>query len=216
MTEILIPIVSLDRHNAIERRLDDLLNRYVESDFKTFDPFASIIDLLETYLAVVRRRNKVRRKPKRTNISVTEISALALITQATQDEICRHIQIAIDELEALDDSKVREPISKLEKLQKYIAVLANKDQVNISSTEREPTKMNQIVRRLYKKNSGITSTEVKAALKNMVGEGEVVAIDDVYVEIFEAQTGSKFGIPKPYKLSGIPNILWRIKNPRKK
>ena len=76
--------------------------------------------------------------------------------------------------------------------------------------------MNQIVRRLYKKNSGITSTEVKAALKNMVGEGEVVAIDDVYVEIFEAQTGSKSGRPKPYKLSGIPNILWRIKNPRKK
>jgi hypothetical protein len=215
MTEILKPIVSLDRHNAIERRLDDLLNRYVESDFNTFDPFASIIHLLDTYLAVVRRRNKVRRKPKKTNISVTELSALALITQATQDEICRHIQIAIDELEALEDAKVREPISKLEKLKKYISVLANKDQANISSTAREPTKINQIVRRLYEKNRSITSTEVKAAMKDMVGEGEVVAIDDVFVEIYDSQPDGKFSRPKPYKLSGIPNILSRIKNPRK-
>jgi hypothetical protein len=215
MIDVLVQIDSLDRRNVIERRLDDLLNRYVESDFYTFDPFASIVDLLETYLAVVRRRKKLRRNLKQSVSSITEISVLGLITQTTQDEIRRRVQIAVDKLKALDDPKLKESICNLEELIKDVSVFANKDQANISTSKRGPTIMSQIVQRLYDKDGSITSTQVKALLKDMVGDGQVVAIDEEYVEIDETQPDSKVRRIKPYKLKGIPNILSRIKNPRK-
>ena len=87
MTMKAIPIGELDRRNPTERWLDDLLKRYATPDFKTFDVFASTTELLEAYLAVVRRRNKIYRWSRIGDVYELEAQALAYISVKTQNKI---------------------------------------------------------------------------------------------------------------------------------
>ena len=210
MNEIeLASIGPLNRRNPTERNLDDLLERYSKRKFQTFDSNAALMELLEIYLAVVRRRNKVRKG--QTHVAAIENGYLHLITQKTQDELARRIKIAINHITANNKA---EALSELEALNKCISVLANDDQKNISATKRDPSIMNGIITKLYQKNQEITSTEVIAALKDMKGGGLVLEIDDHYVEIEATKPGSGVRKVKSYKLSAIPTLLSRIKNPK--
>ena len=213
MTDIeLVPIGELDRRNPTERRLDDLLNRYAKLGFKTFDVVASYADLLQTYLAVARRRNKIRRGQKNGYVAEVERGYLALITQDTQDQLIRRIQIAKEHFQM---GAHGEGMKELNDLERDIPNLASSDQTNISSSERAPTVMKQIYSKLYEKKRDITSTEVKAALGDMVGDGVVLAIDEENVEIDVTSLDSKGRQIKIYKLSGVAAALSRIKNPKK-
>jgi hypothetical protein len=205
----LIPIGSLDRRNPTERNLDDLLERYSKREFQTFDTNAALLELLEIYLAVVRRRNKVQKG--QIHVAAIENGYLHLITKKTQDELVRRLKIAISHITAKNNA---EALSELESLNKCISVLANDDQKNISATKREPSIMNGIITNLYKKNKEVTSTEVIAALRDMKGGGVVLEIDDHYVEIDVTKPGSGIRTIKSYKLSAIPTLLSRIKNPK--
>ena len=203
-----ISIGLLDRRNPIERNLDDLLERYSKRSFRTFDVDGTLLELLERYLAVVRRRNKVRKGQP--HVGAVENCYLRYITQKTQDELVRRISIAINHI--TENNNV-EALSELESLKKCISVLANDDHKNISNTKREPSVMRGIITNLYKKNPEITSTEVIGALRDMKGAGVVVEIDDHYVEIDVTKPGNGIRKIKSYKLSAIPTLLSRIKNP---
>jgi hypothetical protein len=207
----LVPINELDRRYPIERRLDDLLKRYARPGFKNFDAVASTNDLLEAYLAVVWRRNKIIHHFHRRQVSEVALVQLSFITQNTRSEIDKRLAQARVRL-ANNESKKADEI--LACLQKNMSDLADRDQAEISSAKREPNVMRRIVSKLHKKNPDITSTEVKAALNDMVGDGVVLAIDEEYVEIDVTPNGSSVRKIKPYKLSGIPNILGRVKNPK--
>ena len=210
MNEIELASVGLlNRRNPTERNLDDLLKRYSKRDFRTFDSDAALLELLKSYLAVVRRRNKVRKG--QLHVAAIEGHYLQHLTKKTQDELTRRITVAIGHITASNNVGA---LSELESLNKCISVLASEDQKNISSTKREPSVMNGIITELYKKNPEITSTEVIGALRDMKGAGVVVEIDDHYVEIDISKPGSGVRVIKSYSLSAIPTLLSRIKNPR--
>jgi len=211
MTDIeLVPINELDRRYPIERRLDDLLKRYAKPGFKNFDAVGSTNDLLEAYLAVVLRRNKITGHFHRRHATEVALVQLSFITQNTRDEIDRRLTQARVHLANNDPKKADEILAHL---QKSMPELAGRDQAEISSARREPTAIRRIVSKLHKQNPDITSTEVKAALNDMLGDGLVLAIDEEYVEIDVTPHGSSVRKIKPYKLSGIPNILGRVKKP---
>ena len=212
----LVPIGNLDRKVPIERHLDDLLNRYSKSEFRTFDVIASYDHLLQTFLQVVRRRNKLRRGKRIVYVATVERHYLALITQDTQIEIIRRIRLAKEHLLKGDVTKEQaKAIEELENLERDIPNLSDNDQRNIGATQRAPSVMNQTLNRLLKRNPDITSPEVVEALRDMKGDGIVVDIDDEYVEIDVTAPGSKFRKTKPYKLSAIPAQLSRARNPKK-
>jgi hypothetical protein len=213
MTDIeLVPIEELDRRNPTERRLDDLLNRYAKLGFRTFDVVASYADLLQTYLAVARRRNKIRRGKKNGYVAEVERGYLSLITQDTQDQLIRRIQIAKEHFLM---GAQGEGIKELNDLERDIPILASSDQTKISSTKRKPNVMKRLLGGICKRKPSITSAGVVEALRDLKGQGVVLAIDDEYVEIDVAPLGSTVTETKRYRLRAIPTLLSRVKNPKK-
>jgi hypothetical protein len=213
MTDIeLVRIGELDRRNPTERRLDDLLNRYARFGFRTFDVVASYADLLQTYLAVARRRNKIRRGKKNGYVAAVERGYLALITQDTQDQLIRRIQIAKEHFRV---GAHGEGIKELNDLERDIPILASSDQTKISSTKRKPNVMKQLLGGMCNRKPSITPAEVVEALSDLKGQGVVLAIDDEYVEIDVAPLSSRVTETKRYRLSAISTLLSRVKNPKK-
>ena len=198
----------LDKRSTIERRLDNLLNRYSKSKFRTFNVVATYAELLEAYLAVVRRKNKLRRQSKYFRISSIDEKYLELITQDTQDELIRRVRLAKEHLLRGDNDRVTEV---LEKLERDLPNLSDVDQRTIASTKREPGPMQQILTRLVKRNHHITEPQVIEVLRDMKGDGIVMAIDDYYVEINVTQPSSEELKIKSYKLSGVGASLSRTK-----
>ena len=208
----LVPIGTLDRRSTIERRLDNLLNRYSKTRFEPADEVAATTELLEAYVAVVRRRSKIPRHVNRVQVIEVALNHLAYITKDVMEEIDRRI-VEARAFIAKNDQEKADQI--LETLQKQMPELASRDQREISTSKRVPTLMNQIVGGLHKKKSKITSTEVKTALRDMVGQGVVLGMDDQFIEIDETPEGASVRKIATYAVSGIPAILSRIKNPRK-
>jgi len=208
----LVPIGTLDRRSTIERRLDNLLKRYSKPEFQTFNAIATYAELLEAYLAVIRLRYKLRRKTENSHISSIEEQYLELITQDTQDELIRRVRLAKDHLLSGDGDKAVEVLKDLER---DMPNLADGDQKHIASTKREPNRMNQILTSLLARNRQITHHQAIDALRDMKGDGVVLAIDREYVEIDETSPASLVQKIKTYKLSGIGANLSRIRNPKK-
>ena len=212
MAAELVPIGTLDRRSTIERRLDNLLKRYSKPRLEPADAVAATAELLEAYVAVVRRKSKISRHINRAQVFEAVLNHLAYITKNVRDDIDRRI-IEARAFIAKNDHEKADQI--LETLQKQMPELASHDQREISTSKRVPTLMNQIVGGLHKKNSKITSTEVKTALRDMVGQGVVLGMDDQFIEIDETPEGASVRKIATYAVSGIPAILSRIKNPRK-
>lgn len=204
----LVSIGALDRRSTIERRLDNLLNRYAKSEFQTFNVVAAYADLLEAYLAVVRRRHKLRRDSKHFRMSSTEEQYLEFITKETQVELMRRVRLAKKHLLSGDKDSATEV---LENLERDMPNLSDGDQRNIASATREPGPMQQILTRLVKRINHITESQVIEALRDMRGDGVVMEIDEEYVEINVTPPGGKGLKIKPYRLSGIGASLSRTK-----
>lgn len=208
----LAPIGTLDRRSTIERRLDNLLRRYSKPRLAPADEVAATAELLEAYVAVVRRRSKIPRRIDRAQIFDLALNQLAYITKNVRDDIDRRMVEARAFIAKRDWEKADQI---LQTLQKQMPELASRNQREISTSKRAPTLMNQIVGGLHKKNSKITSTEVKTALRDMVGQGVVLSMDDQFIEIDETPEGVSVRKTGTYSVSGIPAILSRIKNPKK-
>jgi hypothetical protein len=207
----LVPIGTLDRRSTTERRLDNLLKRYSKPRLEPADAVAATTELLEAYVAVVRRRSKIPRHVNRAQVIEAALNHLAYITKNVREDIDRRIVEARTFI-AKNDREKADQI--LETLQKQMPELASRNQKEISTSKRAPTLMNQIVGDLHKKDSKITSTEVKTALRDMVGQGVVLSMDDQFIEIDETPEGVSVRKTSTYAVSGIPAILSRIKNPR--
>jgi len=207
----LVPIGALDRRSTIERRLDNLLKRYSKPRLEPADAVAATTELLEAYVAVVRRRSKIPRHVNRAQVIEVALNHLAYITKNVREDIDRRI-VEARAFIAKNDREKADQI--LETLQKQMPELASRNQKEISTSKRAPTLMNQIVGDLHKKDSKITSTEVKTALRDMVGQGVVLSMDDQFIEIDETPEGVSVRKTSTYAVSGIPAILSRIKNPR--
>ena len=212
MTMKAIPIGELDRRNPTERWLDDLLKRYATPDFKTFDVFASTTELLEAYLAVVRRRNKIYRWSRIGDVYELEAQALAYISVKTQNKIIQGINVALGHLGGQRPEKAE---AALQALKNNLPALARGDQKNIATTNRIPSVFKKLISELYEDDLSITSPKVINELWSMRGGGVVVSIDDAHVQIDETPLNSKVRKIKTYKLSGISVTLSRIKNPKK-
>jgi hypothetical protein len=207
----LVPIGTLDRRSTTERRLDNLLKRYSKPRLEPADAVAATTELLEAYVAVVRRRSKIPRHVNRAQVIEAALNHLAYITKNVREDIDRRI-VEARAFIAKNDREKADQI--LETLQKQMPELASRNQREISTSKRAPTLMNQIVGGLHKKNSKITSTEVKTALRDMVGQGIVLSMDDQFIEIDETPEGVSVRKTSTYAVSGIPAILSRIKNPK--
>ena len=208
----LVPIGTLDRHSTIERRLDNLLNRYSKLGFRTYSAAAAYADLLEAYFSVVRRRYDIPRGTRTHLGAVIEGHYLGLITQGAQDEITRRIRLAKQHLLSGEITKEKaEAIEVLENLERELPNLADGDQKRIASTEREPSTMQRILNQLVKGNNHITEPQAIEALRDMRGDGIVMEIDEEYVEINVTPAGRKGSTIKPYKLSGIGVSLSRTR-----
>lgn len=171
----LVPIGTLDRHNGIERNLDNLVQRaiykrgIVDASAATFD------QILDAYLAVVRRRNKCHRGWDRLSALQCEFAA---ITRLEKRKLLDPIEeLAEQALHCAEAGNIDGVINALRRRLVEKQRLINEEQTRIARTLRNDPLRNciyQVAKKIRKLHDHkCTFEELRSELQRMEGDGVI-------------------------------------------
>lgn len=171
----LVLIGTLDRRNRKERLLDDLLQRVIYKKEHGDASGAFTDHLLETYLAVVRRRNGYHRGWDRLGSLYCEFAAIARLKNSKQLEPVEELAKHAIRLAESGDSKGASDALRRHTIE--LQRLINEEQSRIAKTERKDPFRDRIfqVAKKTRKFHGrkCTFNELRSELQEMEGDGVV-------------------------------------------
>lgn len=203
-------IDELNRRNKVDRNLANLLDKYISHPIQVESSKLATLELIESYLAVVRSRNKVRRNWHPDKAIQCDIATLDFITK-------RNFKKAASKRfdEALTITANGKKIIEQDAIDELISQLAE----DIYQTKRkgsQPTELEEIVKKIWKSNPEVTGTEVITEMCANPSAYNIVDFDQKTVFIRVPIGVGKQYIDKPRSLRTVHNILSRLKTPRKR
>ena len=201
-------IDELNRRNKVDRNLANLLDKYLSHPLQVESSKLATLELIESYLAVVRSRNKVRRNWQPDKAIQCDIATLDFITKKNFKKAASK---RFDE--ALTITANGNKVIEQDSLEDLINQLA--DEIYQSKRKgRQPTELEEIVNTILKANPDATGVDVINEMRAKPIEYGIVDIDEKYV-VIKVPTGiGKQTIAKTRSLKTVHNILSRLKTPR--
>lgn len=202
--EFSFDLKQLDRRKRVERELDNLITDHLYKDI-----LVDAEELIESYLAVIRSRNKLRRNWHPAASRHCDVNALHWICSKNQARgaISKSLQDAItissDGTEIIHKDKLKEIE---ENIMKGISISGKKAKHNHTLLEK-------IVREILKSNPDATRNEVIAEIINDPNRFGVAAIDveEGLISIEDHTKGEKSIHIVQRSLKTIGNILTKIR-----
>jgi hypothetical protein len=203
MDEIKIDILELDYNKPADRKLIKLFEYYFHINKYIENPEQATIELIETFMAVVRSHNNLRRNWHPRQSLACDKKVLNYLTK--------------EELDDLIIRKMRDAMTVTSNGNKVILEHSIKEIANSVVNEAYPSKkgsnyspLEAIVREILKFIPKATYRDVIYELDSKHDEYGIVYMDTEKIIIeFEASKGHR---TKEWKLSRIKNILTNIKN----
>lgn len=198
---------TFDRRSTVERALDDFLNKCLGKEAHIESHHSATKLLLERYMAVVRRRNSVRRNWHPEQARACDIQALMWIPKENfKNTLDRRLREALVVTSNGDKAILEKCIDEL-------VEQITKDTFKSNRKNLKPSPLEKIVRTILKSNPEATCTEVINTMKATPREFGIVEIDDRYVTIQVTQGAGRQLVTKPRSLATVNNILTRVKTP---
>lgn len=203
-----IEISELNRRNTVERKLANLLDKYLSKSEPLEASKSASKELIEHYLAVVRGRNKLRRNWHQGKAFECDIATLHWISKKELKQLIgRQLEQALKV--TTNGNKVIE--------ERSIKELTEQITEKVFESNRkgsQPTELEEIVKKILRANPDATNSEVITEMKANPSEYDIIHIDDENVVIRVATGIGKQTIDKPRRLSSVPNIMTRLKPPK--
>ena len=204
MDEFNIEIGELDNSKTADRRLIKLFEYYFHLNKRVENPEQATVELIETFMAVVRSHNNLRRNWHPKESIECDASTLSLLNKVDQKTAI------LDELnKAITISSNGEEVVQKKSFEKIANRLVKK--INKSTKGSHYSELESIVRRIVKYNPHAKYKDIIYEMKSDQNKYDILSIDDYEVEISIPQSSGKTYKSKVWKLSTINNILTKIK-----
>lgn len=206
MDEFNIEIDELDSSKPADRKLIKLFEYYFRINKRIENTEQATIELIETFLAVVRSHNNIRRNWHPRQSRTCDMQALNFLTKK--------------ELKSLIKKEMREAMTIAsnrdeDSLEKAIEITANNivNKAYPSKKGSNYSPLEAIVRRIVKQNPDATYDDIVNEMYSKQDEYGIVAMNDDEV-VIELPQGNGYKTTKR-KLSTIKNILTKIRPKRR-
>ena len=203
--EFEIEIDELNRRNKVERNLANLLDKYLLQPIQVESSKLAMQELIESYLTVVRSRNKIRRNWHPDKAIECDIATLDFISK-------KNFKKAASKRfhEALTITANGNKVIEQDSLDELIDQIAE-DIFQSKRKGSQPTEFKEIVKRILKSNPDVTGSEVITEMRANPSKYGIIGIDDETVVI-----RVPIGIGKQYEdktrsLKTVHNILSKLK-----
>jgi hypothetical protein len=204
-----IEINELNRHNTVERKLRNLLDKYLYLPKPLEASKSATKELIEHYLAAVRSRNKIRRNWHGGKALECDITTLKWVSKKECNELVSNQLIRALRVTTNGDKVIEE---------RAIKELTDAIVENIYRSKRkgaQPTELEDIVKKILKGNPDATGTEVINEMKANPSAYNIIQINDIDVVIrVPIGTGKQY-IDKTRSLKTVRNVMTRLKPPKK-
>jgi hypothetical protein len=212
-----IKIGPLDPRIRVDSGLLRVLNKIAARGFVPDQVEGLTNELLQRYLAVVRKRAGLHRRYHYDACMWVERQALHMLTTSNNDPLIREMQRALDDLDANNyqgsaRQTLRDAIEGRDKLLSEIQTHRRSRPNKLNPLERE-------IVRILKRNTDQTWREVLTALEARVGNGVICAVDrdgdeGVIVYNLRSPNGhiSDATVPTDSRsIATLPDIVGRLK-----
>ena len=207
MDEFNIDILELDYNKPTDKKLIKLFEYYFHLNERVENPEQATKELIETFMAVVRSHNNLRRNWHPSQSLACDMQVLNFLNKK---ELKSLIKKEMREAMTIASNGDKDSLEKaIEKTATNIVKKAypNKKGSNYSHLEA-------IVRRILKQNPDATPEEIINEMRSNRNEYDIQNIDDDEVEITIPQRSEKSHKTKIWKLSRVKNILTKIRPSR--
>ena len=203
-------IDELNRRNKVDRNLANLLDKYLSHPLQVESSKLATLELIESYLAVVRSRNKVRRNWHPDKAIQCDIATLDFISKEDfKKTVSKRLR------DALKITANGEKVIEQDSLGELINQITE-DVYQSKRKGRQPTELEEIVNTILRANPDATGADVINEMRANPDKYGIVDIDEKNV-VIRVPTGiGKQTIDKPRSLKTVHNILKRLKPPRKR
>lgn len=206
MDEFNIEILELDKRKPADKKLIKLFEYYFHFNKRVENPEQATKELIETFMAVVRSHNNLRRNWHPRQSLACDKQVLNYLTK--------------EELDDLIIRKMRDAMTVTSNGNKIILEHSIKEIANSIVNEAYPSKkgsnyspLEHIVRRILKQNPDATYDDIVNEMYSKQDKYSIVAMDDEEV-IIELPQGNGYKTTNR-KLSTIKNILTKIRPKRR-
>ena len=205
-----IDIDVLNRRNKVDRNLANLLDKFLFHPSQVEFSKLATQELIESYLAVVRSRNKVRRNWHPKEAIQCDTATLDFISKnnfkkAASKRLGEALTITANGEKVIEQASLKELINQLAE-----------DIYQSKRKGRQPTELEEIVNTILKANPDATGADVINEMRANPGKYGIVDIDEKFVVIRVPAGIGKQTTNKPRSLGTVHNILKRLKPPRKR
>ena len=204
-----IEINELNRHNTVERKLRNLLDKYLYLSKPLEASKSATKELIDHYLAAVRSRNKIRRNWHQGKALECDITTLKWVSkkeckELVSNQLARALVVTTNGDKVIEERAINELIDEIVE--------------GIYGSKRkgaQPTELEDIVKTILKANPDSTGTEVINEMKANPTTYNIIQINDIDVVIRVPIGIGKQYIDKPRSLKTVHNIMTRLKPPKK-
>lgn len=203
--EFEIEIDDLNRRNKVERNLANLLDKYLLQPIQVESSKLATQELIESYLAVVRSRNKIRRNWHRDKAIESDIVTLDFISKknfkkAASKRFHEALTITANGNKVIEQDSLNELIDQIAE-----------DIYQSKRKGSQPTELKEIVKKIWISNPEVTGNEVITEMCANPSAYSIVDFDEKTVVIRVPTGVGKQYEDKTRSLKTVHNILSKLK-----
>ena len=209
-----LDIGPLDPRIRVDDRLDRLLSKLERGTSSDENGKDAALELIDHFLAVVRKRHGLHRGRQRTECLAVERHAVWMLWTSKQLEpVLERVRKALDHIPAGEAEATRR---QLEELLSNPDELLSEIQRNKANSSRKPSALSREISEILKRNLDQTWRDVLLELERRVGNGVIVEVNRTGDEgVIVYNTGSfdraRSPITKPLSVATLPNTVGILK-----